>query len=465
MGKRKSLVWLITGIMLMSSLVGCSAKPEPEAPPAEAPKQEEKKEEVKEEVKEEPKIDLQGRVIRIGAWYDISPDLSTPKGEKQAARKQAIEEKYNCKIEFVNTNNISTNTDLWTISTLAGDPVVDIGYVDARSVPTLAKKGILYPLDTLKNMDIDNKLWDQLAKQASTVDGHIYGVDNKIDIKHGIYYNKRMFEDAGLPDLYELQRKGEWTWDKLEEFAKALTIDKDGDGKIDQYGIADTSYNFVPQLIYSNDGDYLKVDGDNVTVDLNSENTMEALQMYDRLVNQLKVAYEQEEGTGWDWQMQAFGQGKFAILPHEHYASQAFRDMEDDYGWVMFPKGPKASDYKTFMSTINMQAISAATEDPETVALIMKEWNDYFEGEDENSWKEEWYDWFRDPYAVDETMVMQKQFENRIYGTYNRFPGMELLVEDNVIMPLSRGEITPAAGVEAVVPQMEAIIKDTLEKK
>lgn len=50
--------------------------------------------------------------------------------------------------------------------------------------------------------------------------------------------------------------------------------------------------------------------------------------------------------------------------------------------------------------------------------------------------EKEWYDWFRDTYAV----------------------------ENDVIMPLSRGEITPAAGVEAVTPKVEAIIKDTLGK-
>lgn len=477
MSKRKSLVWSMIAMMAMSSLAGCAttekAEPAKEEPTVETPAKEEPKEEVKEEPaepepeeeSEEPKMDLQGRVIKIGAWYDISPDLSTPKGEKQAARQKEIEEKYNCKLEFVNTNDISANVDLWTTSTLAGDPIVDFGYVDARSIQTMAQKGILYPLDTLENFDLDSPFWDPLVKQSSTVDGHTYAVDNKIDVKHGIYYNKRMFEEAGLPDLYELQRNGEWTWDKLEEFAKALTIDKDGDGTIDQYGLADTVYNFILQLIYSNDGDIINYDGTTATVALGSENTIEALQMYDKLVNQLKLGYEREEGMGWDWQMKSFGEGKFAILPHEHYASQAFRDMEDDYGWVMFPKGPKASGYKTVMGTINMQAMSAGTKDPEAVALIMQEWNDYLEGEDAESWKEEWYSWFRDAYAVDETMVMQKQPENRVYGSYNKFPGVEAIVEEKLMIPLSNGEITPAAGVEAITPQVEAVINEVLGQK
>jgi multiple sugar transport system substrate-binding protein len=45
-------------------------------------------------------------------------------------------------------------------------------------------------------------------------------------------YNKDMFEAAGLdPDAFPT------TWEELEEVAKALTVDTDGDGVIDQYGL------------------------------------------------------------------------------------------------------------------------------------------------------------------------------------------------------------------------------------
>ncbi|MGL4737106.1 MAG: ABC transporter substrate-binding protein [Cellulosilyticaceae bacterium] len=472
MCKRKFMVGLLAAMMATSGLAGCGKAATPAEEPAPAPETTvtepapaaETPAEEPAPAPEEEKIDLGGRTIKIGAWYDVSPDETTPKGEKLAARKKEMEAKYNCKIEFVNTNNISDNTEMLTTTTLAGDPVFDFGYVDARNIQVLIDKGIVYPLNTLDAMDIENPMWDQLAKKASTAGGNIYGVDNKIDIKYGVYYNKAMFEAAGLPDLYELQRNGEWTWDKLEEFAKKLTIDKDGDGKIDQYGLADTGYDFILQLIYANNGDIINYDGTNATVALGSENVMEALQYYDRVANKAGVTYEYQPDMSWDWQMKAFGENKFAILPHEHYASQAFRDMEDDYGWVMFPKGPKADNYKTVMGTINMQVMSAATKEPEKVAVLMKEWNDYVEGENADSWKEEWYPWFRDANAVDETMVMQKVFENRVFGDYNKFPGAIGKVDEKIFTPLSKGEVTPAAAVEAVTPELEAIIKDTLKK-
>lgn len=473
MSKRKYLVWSLIGMMVMSSLTGCStakkADPAPAKEEQKVDKEEEKeeKEEVQDEEEaqeKEEKIDLKGRTITFGAWYDIAPDESTGKGEKLAERKKELEEKYNCKIEFLNTNNINDNTELLVTSTLAGDPIADVLYIDGRVFHSVVAKDVIQPLDTIKNLEIDNPMWDGLVKKSSTYKGHIYAVDNKTEVRYGVYYNKRMFEEAGLPDLYELQRNGEWTWDKMKEFAEKLTIDKDGDGVIDQYGIIDTQDDLIAQLIYSNNGEPVTYNEETneAAVTLNSEACMEALKFYTNLVNEMDVAFKKEEGMSWDFQMQTFGAQKVAILPHAQYASQAFKDMEDDYGWVMFPKGPKADSYKALMGTINMQVIPAGIENVEEVALIMKEWNEPTE-EGEDGWKEEFYPVFRDANAVDETMEMQRKTENRIFPSYHKFPGVDDLLYEKLYIPLSNGEVTPAAGVEAITPQLEAIINDNLK--
>jgi len=47
-----------------------------------------------------------------------------------------------------------------------------------------------------------------------------------------IFYRKEVFDKAGIKD------PGAWTWDEFIEIGKKLTVDKDGDGEIDQYMLA-----------------------------------------------------------------------------------------------------------------------------------------------------------------------------------------------------------------------------------
>ncbi|MCB9128161.1 MAG: sugar ABC transporter substrate-binding protein [Ardenticatenales bacterium] len=47
-----------------------------------------------------------------------------------------------------------------------------------------------------------------------------------------IYYNKDLFDAAGVP-----YPSNDWTWEQFLETAKALTLDTDGDGSTDQYGV------------------------------------------------------------------------------------------------------------------------------------------------------------------------------------------------------------------------------------
>ena len=46
-----------------------------------------------------------------------------------------------------------------------------------------------------------------------------------------MYYNKDLFDEAGIP-----YPNDDWTWNDFRAIAKKLTMDKDGDGRVEQYG-------------------------------------------------------------------------------------------------------------------------------------------------------------------------------------------------------------------------------------
>src|SRR5699024_12297398 len=92
----------------------------------------------------------------------------------------------------------------------------------------------------------------------------------------GIFYNKTMFEQAGLEDPYELQQKGEWTWETFLDAARALTTGG-------QYGLSAEPFNIGSWLILSNDAQFL--DTETGEIKLDDPHTMEDWEFMSDLYN------------------------------------------------------------------------------------------------------------------------------------------------------------------------------------
>lgn len=100
-----------------------------------------------------------------------------------------------------------------------------------------------------------------------------------------LVYNKTLFEDAGLTSPPD-------TWEELYKYAKKLTVDKDGDGKIDQYGIGlvgkqhhDITWLFN-MFVNQAGAQIVKEENGQFKVGLNTEEGKKALEFYLKLVKE-----------------------------------------------------------------------------------------------------------------------------------------------------------------------------------
>lgn len=114
---------------------------------------------------------------------------------------------------------------------MAGGTPPDVFAMDAPLYPDWQSRGVLLNLQPY--LDADPALSDgvyPITMQAyKTADG-IYGLPRDFQTIV-LYYNKDMFDAAGV--AYPTDA---WTWDDFRAAAKALTLDKDGDGTTDQWG-------------------------------------------------------------------------------------------------------------------------------------------------------------------------------------------------------------------------------------
>ncbi len=206
----------------------------------------------------------------------------TTSGRGEAIQKIINEfEKQNEQIKVELVSSSQNNQKLLT-QILSGE-APELLQVPYREVKNLGSEGAFVDLTEDFKAESDN-FYEEVIGLGS-VDGKLYGFPW---LGHTIQlvYNKTMFEAAGID-------KAPTTWDELYETAKKLTIDTNGDGKIDQYGLGlvgkqhhDITW-LVNMFVNQAGADIVKQDGDSYKVGLNSPEGKEAFTFYKKLVDEV----------------------------------------------------------------------------------------------------------------------------------------------------------------------------------
>ncbi|MFQ5341979.1 MAG: ABC transporter substrate-binding protein [Anaerolineae bacterium] len=119
------------------------------------------------------------------------------------------------------------------LTAIAGNAAPDVAQIDQFWSSELAQAGAIVRMEDfidadpgIDKADILDKAWE-----TATYSGDIWSMPFSLS-NIALYYNKALFEQAGLgPD------KPPATWGELVEVGKALTQDTDGDGAVDQWGL------------------------------------------------------------------------------------------------------------------------------------------------------------------------------------------------------------------------------------
>lgn len=132
-----------------------------------------------------------------------------------------------------------------------------------ENIPVYASQGALLPLDDWYDAaDSGASTLNEQAVATGIVDGERYGAPLSFT-PLAMFYNKALFDAAGVAVPT--------TWDEWVAAAKELTVDDDGDGTPEQYGLALADHATVGNgvwmsLFKSGGGDVVTADGE-VVVD------------------------------------------------------------------------------------------------------------------------------------------------------------------------------------------------------
>ncbi|MCR5278981.1 MAG: hypothetical protein K6E19_06030 [Lachnospiraceae bacterium] len=422
---------------------------------------------VSEEAKvEEPEYDFGGREFKIGSYYDMTPDPNAGALEAALAERIAeVESKYNCKITFVDLGDDYVAD--YVTSVLAGDPIVDVGYVITHNLlPSLIEGGIAYPLSELDALDLSEYKWRSDVVEAGTYKGKQYAMLLKDpEIRYGIFWNRTLFDKYGLPNLYDLVDSGEWTWEKFQEIASQGNQDTDGDGEIDLYGF-NARENLAWCYLYS-DGAYVcDKTADGIKVDLSDPKVVEALTGLQNFTQNVKFRDAIDWSVeGWDSFIKDFRDGKYMMCLEEFWISYAYLNkeedgMQDDWGWVPFPKGPSATGWSCYGKENGARFILNGVENPQDVALVYDLITDLCESDDEwdDLMEDKLDNWCDDAKTVE---LVSNIYNNKlsVINGVNGFGDLNGTINE-MIGKVASGELTPQTALDTYQTAIDAAIAD-----
>ncbi len=383
-------------------------------------------------------IDLGGMEIVVRDWWspEEPAEPSNDYEESLDEYREWIQETYNFKIKQVAISDWGTTPqDFVDYVTTGGD---DVNYVfivrgDAAIVSAMSN-GLMYDLATLDCLDftqdkyMKNLIHEQYAKGDS-----IYAMSAGIaEPRTGVYFNKRLLTEAGIDpeSVYDMQADGTWTWDKFEELMAKCQRDTDNDGIDDVYGLTLNEGVMTTAAVFSNGGSYVGKDADGLyTYNLEAPETQEALEWAVDMYN--KFDNHDPEGAEWDYYKEEFVQGHAAFMVEDEYAGTPgnfLADMEDEVGFVMFPKGPKMDTYVNVWS--NNPACIPGCYDADRAWKIAFAYNLYTEApegyEDYNGFLSTARQGVFDERAIDETITMMSESEHGTVAYHDMIPNLKL---------------------------------------
>ncbi|MCL2202997.1 MAG: extracellular solute-binding protein [Defluviitaleaceae bacterium] len=404
-----------------------------------------------------PPRDLGGIEIFIANWWeDYDTDTFEPRSAAERERladRIYLQERHNFRIREVRAGDWEWARDNHAVRLITRNEEFHIWNLAPNWYGNAAPRGLFAPIpQTFFSEGYGGQMvWhrDSMNFAAMFADtGYTYGFTARGDgggvpMTGGIAFNMRLFEEAGLPRDYPfiLQREGRWTWDEFIRVGTQIQRDVDGDGVIDIFAHLGFNQEITARAVFSNGATFVDFcnDTDRLVSTINTPEFFEALEF---LVNLRQVhglgIHEEDLGTDqWDFFVEMFNHGHAAMrtLTHGHVLAQVEPSLNDDWGFVAFPRGPRAANHYTYSTGGNLMAIPAVFGDQvDDIMYAFMLWHRPL-GIDEDDDVGDADDWIFEqlPFFPDERSV----YETMVYHTRNpnlqRMSWHEILPGDDEI--------------------------------
>ncbi len=241
-------------------------------------------------------------------------------------------QKLHPKIKVIFEHSPYTGYDSKILTRVAGGAAPDIIATEVDYFVTFATKNVLEDLEPYiaKDTAFSKQSFFPKILDRFTVDGKLYAVPRDVAPFACVFYNKKLFDEAGIEYPTD-----DWTWEELLRKARALTK-RDTNGRTIQYGFYGWAWqNFV----YGNGGGLVDDVKRPTKTRIDDPKSVAGLQFYADLINLYEVMPTPVAlanlGMGVDLM---FASGRLAMFLSGIWETPGLRNYDFKWDVAMFPK-------------------------------------------------------------------------------------------------------------------------------
>ena len=298
-----------------------------------------------------------------------------------------VEEKYKIDLVEYYCGWDNQYNEIMNISA-TGEDIYDVAYLRSTHVGAMFTRSYLYNLYDVPNLNLDMPWWNQQMKNDATLLGdHLYYLSSDANLMAfegtwGIYFNKTLAEDMGIPSPYEDVYNNTWTLPRLTELAaQGASLRGDASWEFDAngssiYGMASFK-NLINALMVGCNEHYCLKDTDGVPyfAMANSATVYDVTETIAALTSATNNGtYISANSTGKHYTKDIFSQNRSVFMGGELKAGAAeLQEMTNPYGILPIPK--YNADQENYLSNMLwstlLMTIPTPCATPERTAAVM----------------------------------------------------------------------------------------------
>ena len=316
-------------------------------------------------------------------YIDFEATTGERLDDKVFERNRELEDRYKFRLKVIDENFNDASTKLRQAVSSDSDDY-DAAFVWVNNLSGMLSDGCFTNLSDVKTLNLDSAWWDTATDNDMKIgnSGKLYfAFCNtslvKFEGTQSIFLNQSKMERLGLDMPYQLVRDGKWTLDELNKLASAganlngddsFKWDKSNNAEYGILGCEGTAYG----LIYSTENRFIEKDKDGIPYfAAGSEHFYDSLSKISSILS-VDGQYIYLNYSGDDHYEAAFKNGRGLMLTAELKAASKYRDMDDGFGIVPYPKyDEKQENYIAIGGFAHATAIPSTSNDPERAGAIL----------------------------------------------------------------------------------------------